>query len=251
MATKPTKLLMTLLLGLGSLTFVSAAAWASDGSKDSKDSKDSESKSASAASGCRGTLITSCGLKLIKTTCSGAASSSKSYEVKSEENDDAKHESKANNSENKNDRDYVEESHRDHRDRSQDSEGNKVSICHRMGGAEVSLLVANDGWLSGHSKHPLDTIGRCADFDDKEKSAKDEERKERDEDTKISASTAGYASGLTPSQISCLKGSPSETYSVNGVSYPGGGINTNNPSISFNIQSSTQGPSRGGARTLR
>jgi len=261
MKIKPAQLVMALILGFGSLTFVSTAAWASSESKDSKDSKDSETKSTSSTSStssCKGTLITACGVKLIKTTCTGAASSSKSYDIKSEENDDSKHESKAKDSNNKNDRDYAEEGQRDHRDRSNDSEGSKVSVCHRMGGAEVSLLVANDGWLNGHSKHPLDTIGRCSDFDAKENSAKsdssstkDADRKERDEDTKISASSAGYASGLTPSQISCLKGSSSTTYTVGGTPYPGGNINTSDPSVSFNIQSATQGPSRGGTRTLR
>lgn len=39
----------------------------------------------------------------------------------------------------------------------------KVTICHRMGNAEVTLDVDDDGYFHGHSKHPLDTEGRCAD----------------------------------------------------------------------------------------
>jgi hypothetical protein len=42
----------------------------------------------------------------------------------------------------------------------------KVVICHRMGNARVTLDVDDDGWFHGHSKHPMDTEGRCEDQDD-------------------------------------------------------------------------------------
>ncbi len=43
----------------------------------------------------------------------------------------------------------------------------KVTICHRMGGARVTIDVDDDGYFHGHSKHPMDTEGRCEDQDDK------------------------------------------------------------------------------------
>lgn len=243
MKTKPAKILMGLLLGLGSVALASSPAFA-DESKESKDSKDSKNSSVSASSAkCTGQLITACGLKVVKTTCIGSTVAST---AKSEEADDDKHKSKDKDSKSKNDRDYNDDSHRDHADRSHDSEGSKVSICHRMGGAEVSLTVANDGWLSGHSKHALDTIGRCADFDAAKDS--DDSKEDKDRDHKISASDAGYGMGMTTTQVACLKGSTGSNFTINGTSYPGAGLNSGNFSIS--VQSAAQGPSRGGARTL-
>lgn len=38
----------------------------------------------------------------------------------------------------------------------------KVTICHRVGGAEVTLRVADDGAYSGHiPNHADDTVGVC------------------------------------------------------------------------------------------
>ncbi len=243
MKTKPAKLLLALMLGFTSLAFVSTSVLASNSddskneqedkdkkdkedkdAKDAKDSKDSkDSKDASDSASCTDKLIQACNLsfQVIQTTCTGSQPTSA---IKSEENDDDKHKSKDKDSKSKNDRDYNDDSHKDHADRSKDSVGNKVSICHRMGGARVTLTVANDGWLSGHSKHALDTIGRCADFDE----AKNDDSK-KDGDKKISASDAGYSRGLTPAQITCLSNLPGN----------------------ITIPSSNQGPSRGGVRTLR
>lgn len=231
MKIKPANLVITLLFGLGSMTFASYSVLA-------EDSKNSTVSAGSAK--CTGELISTCGLKVIKTTCIGSTVSSA---TKSGEADDESHLSKDKDSSPKNDRDYNEDSHEEHEDRSAESLGNKVSICHRMGGSESTLLVTNDGWLSGHSKHTLDTIGRCADFD-----AEQADSSRRDSDSKISASSAGYSIGLTPSQISCLKGSPGSSYTINGIAYPGGGLNNSN--FTINLPSPSQGPSRGGVRTL-
>jgi hypothetical protein len=224
MKTKPAKLLMAMLLGMGSLAIVSTSALAED-SKDSKDSKDSNVTASTQR--CATNVDTSCGVKVLLTTCSG---SSASKDTKSDESDDSKHTSKDKDSKTgKNDRDYNDDMHRDHKDRSQGSNkeaDGKISICHRMGGAEVSLTVANDGWLNGHSKHPLDTIGRCEDFHAAKDS--DDSKEDKDKDHKISASDAGYAAGLTTTQIDCLSKL------------------TGNGTSSISIQS----PTRGGARTL-
>jgi hypothetical protein len=252
MKTQPANLLLALMLGFTGMVFVSTSVMAgsSDESKkekeekekekedkekedkdkkdkdekdakDAKDAKDSkDSKDVSDSASCSSKLIAACGLNVIQTTCS----SYPSYSIKSTEVDDGKHKSKDKDSKFKNDRDYNDDSHKDHVNRSNDSVGNKVAICHRMGGARVNLVVANDGWLSGHSKHALDTIGRCEDFDE----AKNDSSK-KDSDKKISASDAGYDRGLTPSQINCLSNLPGN----------------------ITIPSSNQGSSRGGVRTLR
>ena len=248
MKTKPAKLMMSLLLTMGALA--SASAFADDSyntksSGDSKNSNDSKNSTVSASTAkCTGQLVTACGLKVVTTTCTGGAVPSS---TKSEESDDNNHKSKDKDShDSKNDRDRNDDFHRDHADHSHDSYGNKISICHRMGGAEVSLLVANDGWASGHSKHALDTIGRCDDFESNKSS--DDSKADKDKDHKSSLSDAGYSMALSTTQIACLKGSTGSTYTINGVSYPGAGLNSSNFSIS--LQSPSQGPSRGGARTL-
>lgn len=240
MKTKPAKLLLALLLGLGGTAFVASAALAEDSEED-KDARDSHVSAGTAS--CTGRLISACGLKVVKTSCTGSTVPST---IKSEEEDDTAHESKAKDSSGKNDRDYYEENHRDHVDHSRDSLGGKVSICHRMGGAEHALTVANDGWLSGHSKHDLDTIGRCADFDIAKN--EDDNKQDNDKDHRFSASESGYGMGLTTTQIACLKGDPASTFTIGGKTYPGAGLNSG--SFSINIQSPQQGPSRGGSRTL-
>jgi len=259
MKTKPSTLLMALMLAFGSLAFVSNSVYAEDSkdsevsknsedkSKDSEDkSKDSENKSSSSESSCTTTHLDACSLSIFKTVCSdaGAIADIKSKAEKSEEKDDDSHKSKDKDINNKNDRDYAEESHKDHADHSSDSNGGKISICHRMGGAEVSLTVANDGWLSGHSKHALDTIGRCADFDNDDSSKSSEDK---DKDTKVSASDTGYALRVTQSIVSCLKGSQGSTHTINGKTYtsPGG---LNNPGVTLTFGNKT---SRGGARIVR
>lgn len=251
MKTKPAKLLMAMMLGMGSLAFVSTSVLADD-SKDSKDSKDSSGSSSSAPS-CTGQPMTTCGLNIVKITCTGTTISSSSKDKSGkDESDDTGHDSKDKDSSNKNDRDYNDDMHKDHHDHSADATGNKVSICHRMGGAEVSLTVANDGWLNGHSKHPLDTIGRCSDFD-KDKSD-DDSKADKDKDTKISASDVGYSLGVTTTQIACLKGPSSTSYTIGGKTYPGANLNGSNVSVDIKGQATTQGSntssSRGGAKTL-
>lgn len=219
MKTQPTKLLMALLFS--SAAFVANTALADD-SKEAKDSKDSTVSAST--SRCTSTVDTSCGVKAIITTCTG---STPSTATKSEEKDDDTHKSKdKDTAHNKNDRDYNDDFHKDHLDHSKEAAGNKISICHRVGGSRVNLTVANDGYASGHSKHDLDTIGRCEDFDvDK---ASDDSKADKDRDHKISLSDRGYSAGLTPAQVTCLSNLP----------------NAANSSISI------QSPTRGGARTL-
>ncbi|HCI13474.1 MAG: hypothetical protein A2063_09285 [Gallionellales bacterium GWA2_60_142] len=251
MKNKPAKLLMALMLSIGSIAFVSTAAYAEDDkskdtetkdSKDSKDSKDTEAKD-SKDTDCTTTHTDACSLSIYKTTCTDAATIAdiKSKAEKSEEQDDGTHKSKDKDTKGKNDRDYVEDSHKDHANRSGSSEGGKVAICHRMGGAEVSLVVANDGYLNGHSKHALDTVGRCGDFDDDDRS---KSSKDKDTDTKVSASDSCR---ITQSIVSCLKGDEGSTHTINGKSYTSpGGLNASGVKITCGNKTS-----RGGARIVR
>lgn len=192
MKTKPAKLLLALLFGMSSMAFVSTSAFAAD-SKESKDSKDSKVSENTAQ--CKGVVNNSCGVSVIVTTCTGSSTPTDDKDADKSKDKD----SKSDKSKSDKDRADNDDSHRDHADR---SAGEKVSICHRAGGARQTLLVANDGWLSGHSKHTLDTVGRCVDFDD----AKNDDSK-KDSDKDISASDAGYKK-LTPSQIDCLSNLP-------------------------------------------
>jgi len=223
MRTKPAKLLMALLLGMGSLAIVSTPAFADD----SEESEDSSS-----VTGCTGRVIYDCGVKFVQTTCPGSTVSA-SRNDESDESDDESHESKAKDSDDKNDHDRNEESHRDHLDRSAGSEhqegDGKIAICHRGGGAETSLVVPNDGKASEHYKHDLDTVERCEDFHARKDD--DDSKEDKDKDHKISVSDVGYSSGITTTQVACLNK-----------------YNTGNSTIS--IQPPKQGPSRGGARTL-
>ena len=232
MRTKPAKLLMALLLGMGSLAIVSTPAFADD-SEESEESEDSSS-----VTGCTGKVIYKCGVKFVQTTCPGSTvSASRNDESdESDESDDESHESKAKDSDDKNDHDRNEESHRDHKDRSaasghQEGDG-KIAICHRKGGAETSLVVPNDGKAHGHSSHDLDTVERCEDFHARKDD--DDSKEDKDKDHKISVSDVGYSSGFTPAQVACLN---------EDVEY-------NNGNSTFIPQSPNQGPSRGGARTL-
>lgn len=246
MKTKPAKLLMALMLGLGSIAFVSTAAYADDDKSKDTETKSTDTKSGSTSSSCTTTHMDACSLSIYKTTCTDAATIAdiKSKGEKSEEKDDDTHKSKDKDAKSKNDRDYVEDSHKDHANRSSGSEGGKVSICHRMGGAEVSLLVANDGYLNGHSKHALDTVGRCGDFDDDDRS---KNSKDKDTDTKVSASDSGYHQRITQSIVACLKGDAGTTHTINGKSYTSpGGLNASGVTVTFGNKTS-----RGGARVVR
>ncbi|MDO9012867.1 MAG: hypothetical protein Q7U78_13845 [Gallionella sp.] len=270
MKTQPANLLLALMLGFASMAFVSTSVLAGSSEdskkeqedkdkedKEDKDKKDKEDKDAkdtkdakdsSDSASCTSKLIKACALDVIQTTCPEGKQPTSTIKGKDGkgESDDKEHTSKDKDSvTNKNDRDRYEESRVDHKDRSNTKDG-KIAICHRMGGARVSLVVANDGWLNGHSKHALDTIGRCEDFDD----AKNDDSK-KDSDKKISASDAGYSRGFTPSQIDCLTGPTNSTYTINGKSYPGAIPVGKASTTTITIPSSNQGSSRGGVRTLR
>jgi len=37
----------------------------------------------------------------------------------------------------------------------------KIKLCHRSGGSEVTIEVDDDGYYNGHINHPADTLGAC------------------------------------------------------------------------------------------
>jgi len=244
MKTQPAKLLMALLLGLSSSALITTSAFADD----SEDS--SSSSSSSSAKKCSDKLVSACGLQVIATTCTGTIPSSSKDKDGNEETDDDSHKSK--DSDGGHDRKDHEDSHADHHDRSHESGHEKISICHRMGGAEKSLTVANDGYAGGHSRHALDTIGRCEDFNkDKEnddsKAENDKNNDEKDRENKSSLSDAGYSIKLKLNQIACLKGSTSSHYTINGTTYSGGNLNSSNVSVRFAATGARGAGSTGGS----
>ena len=92
MKSRPARLLLTLMFGMGA----SISTYA-------EDSKDSRVEASDAQ--CTGQLITACGMKVVKTSCTGNAVSSS---TKSSEADDSSHQDK--DSSPKNDRDYNDDS---------------------------------------------------------------------------------------------------------------------------------------------
>ncbi len=76
----------------------------------------------------------------------------------------------------------------------------KITICHRMGGARVTLDVPDDQMYGakahGHGIHPLDTFGRCEDQEDAEGN---------DDPAKIAAATPlSQGSSISASMTACL-----------------------------------------------
>ncbi|MDD2776909.1 MAG: hypothetical protein PHU06_13215 [Gallionella sp.] len=186
MKNTPSKLLLAL-----TLCFSVAAAQADENKYENKDNKNKEStkstnvKSPDACSSV--VLATACG-SIQKTTCTTTGSTTKISDAeKSKESEEHKND-KDNTKDNSGDRkDHTEREHSDndssyqHRDRTKDkSDGyrweqtnsngvkqDKVTVCHRSGGANVTITVDDDGWYHGHSKHILDSLGKCEDQDDK------------------------------------------------------------------------------------
>lgn len=276
MKTKPAKLLMAMLLGMSSMALVSTSVLAGDdnsshgsGGDDHSHSSGSDDQhsgsSSSSTPSCTGQPMSACGLNIVKITCTGSAISTSSKDKSGHEEGDDSHDSTDKDSSSKNDRDHNDDMHSDHKDRSQGSNkqgDGKISICHRMGGAEVSLTVANDGYASGHSKHDLDTIGRCSDFDTDKSS--DDSKTDKNKDHKISLSDTGYRLGVTTTQIACLKGPSNTSYTIGGTTYPGANLNGSNVSVVIKGLSQSTNPtssqganqgsnsssSRGGAKNL-
>lgn len=230
MKTTTSKLLLAL-----TMCFSVAAVHAGDdkgdksGKYSSKEKTSTKSTNVASPESCSSVVVaTVCG-PIQKTTCTSTAGSTafdaaeKSKEAERTKND--KDHTKDNSGDRK---DHTERQHDDKddlykkRDQTKDSpdgyrweqensnkvKQSKVTICHRMGGANVTLTVDDDGYYHGHSKHPLDSLGKCEDQDDKNgkykagtKNGKDIESIAKDAATPAAATTAcanqGGVAGVT------------------------------------------------------
>jgi hypothetical protein len=121
----------------------------------------------------------------------------------------------------------------------------KVTICHRMGNARVTLDVDDDGWFHGHSKHPFDTEGRCEDQDDKTKKHTD-------------SKNAGKAIVPLATEAACSPTAAAATTTSSAACVAAGGLSAvvtslggNTPGVSITPIINGARSSRGGVRNMR
>ena len=294
---KPAKLLVALILGLGSLTLVASAAYADNGDGKSSDGKSSDGKSSDGKSsdgtttttpqGCTSSVVSTCGTNIIQTVCSGSATSSvatdddKDHDKEKADSDkDNRHSDDDHHGHHQEDDDHHRVSeysgdkhdldfgykydsdgnfqecssgsdckHVDHSERVGESSDGKITICHRMGGAAVTLNVPDDQVngvkAHGHGDHDFDTIGRCDDDSSTQESLKLAAHG-------VSSTSSLMGGGGAVSQAACLSSPPGTPVTVN---LPNGGTWTGNPpgcnanGISCTIPVAI--PNSGGIRTLR
>lgn len=274
---KQSKLILALILGLGSLTFAANAAYADDGgshgNSDDSSHGNSDHGGGATSSSCTGGVVTACGVKIVKTTCTSSSSSGsdsdrhESDEHQHAEGDDRENDNYDGHGHNHADHDrdappahpaaghehdydfnYVDSDgvshHVDQSQRLGTSDDGKITICHRMGGATVTLDVPDDQVngvkAHGHGDHDMDTIGRCEDENDSDPSR----------DT-VPRQKLSQTSTVTTSVQACLS-APAGTPMT--VPLPGGGTWTgpapgcNASGVSCNVPVAM--PNRGGVRTL-
>ena len=136
----------------------------------------------------------------------------------------------------------------------------KLTICHRMGGAEVTLNIPDDQIngvrAHGHGDHDMDTIGRCEDQEDAEG---------HDDPAKVAAAPkVSQKTQVTSSVTACLAAPAGTTVTVslaNGTSWTGAapGCNASGTSCQLQYGGSITGgalpnsgaPNRGAVKTLR
>ena len=133
----------------------------------------------------------------------------------------------------------------------------KITICHREGGARVTLNIPDDQIngvkAHGHGDHPLDTIGRCEDEDDNDPSRDTVPRQKLSQQSNVTTSVQGC--------LSAPSGTPVTVTLSNGQTWTGNapGCNASGVSCSVPMGGSASGstltnnglPNRGGVRTLR
>ena len=133
----------------------------------------------------------------------------------------------------------------------------KITICHRMGGARVTLDVPDDQFFGvrahGHGNHPMDTLGRCEDQED---------ASGNDDPAKIaSAVKLSTNPSVTPSVAGCLAAPQGTNVTVdfsNGTTWTGASPGCNASGVSCNVPLGAApgapgryAPDRAGVRTLR
>lgn len=154
---------------------------------------------------------------------------------------------------------YGNAHHVDWNERIGTSPDGKITICHRMGGARVTLDVPDDQIngvkAHGHGDHDMDTLGRCEDQED---------ASGNDDPAKIAAATKlSQNTSVTGSVAACLDAPAGTSMTVslaNGTIWTGSAPGCNAAGISCSVPfggaangslSFHSGPDRGGVRTLR
>ena len=147
----------------------------------------------------------------------------------------------------------------DHSQRMGTSPDDKITICHRMGGARVTLDIPDDQIdgvrAHGHGNHPLDTLGHCQDQED---GAGNDDPAKIANAVKLSTNSA-----VTPSMAGCLAAPAGTNVTVtlaNGSAWTGAAPGCNAPGVFCNIPAGgsvngssgfSAGPNRGAVRSLR
>ncbi len=124
----------------------------------------------------------------------------------------------------------------------------KITICHRMGGARVTLDIPDDQVSGirahGHGDHDLDTLGRCEDQEDSSGN---------DDPSKIAAATPLSSNAMVNGSVaSCLAAPAGTSMTVtlpNGSNWTGPAPGCNASGVTCNVPTSLPGTS--GVRSLR
>ncbi len=133
----------------------------------------------------------------------------------------------------------------------------KITICHRMGGAEVTLNIPDDQIngvkAHGHGNHPLDTIGRCEDEDDTDPSQDTVPRQKLSQQSNVTTSVQACLAAPAGTQVTVTLSSGS-TWTGAAPGCNAAGVFCSVPvggSISGGSLPNSGAPNRGGVRTLR
>ncbi len=147
--------------------------------------------------------------------------------------------------------------HVDNSERLGTSPDGKITICHREGGAEVTLNIPDDQIngvkAHGHGDHDMDTIGRCEDEDDSDPSHDTVPRQKLSQKPTVTTSVQACLSAPagTPVTVTLANG---QTWSGSAPGCNASGIFCNVPlggGASGSTLPNNGLPNRGGVRTLR
>ncbi len=229
--------------------------------------------------GCTGTVITACGLQIVKSVCTNSTATdddkNEAYEIHGQDNGETARTTSQDidapdgrNTYKQDDtippsaypgqRHSFNFSYTDpegvvhnvtYNQRMGTSPDNKITICHRMGGARVTLDIPDDQFFGarahGHGNHPMDTLGRCEDQED---------ASGNDDPAKIAAAIKlSDNPSVTSSVAACLAVPAGTNVNVtlsNGTTWTGAAPGCNSTGVSCKV-SVDNGPNRGGVRTLR
>ncbi len=266
---QPAKLLMSILIAVGSLTMATSAM----ADRHQKGENDHEHEGAASTLRCVTSNITACGVNIAKSVCSSGVSAktdddrdhdSEGHDAGRDTDDGHGHHRKDDDkisppsSGHALDFDYSDSHGSHHVDQSQrmgSSVDGKLTVCHRMGGARVTLDIPDDqinGFKAhGHGNHDMDTIGRCEDQDDGHGN---------DDYTKVSAAPKlSQKPQVTSAVTACLSAPAGTPVTVNGTPYTAPGCNASGVTCSITLGGSASGsslpnsgaPNRGAVKTLR